>query len=86
MIIYDVWATDLTTGYGFSTMVAEDQANDDPDLHDWEKADKYLYDNFGLHDDNIHFFFEAGQVGNKDKVIADDFEYEIQGIHCMGDE
>lgn len=85
MIIYDVWATDLTTGYGFSTMVAEDQGSD-PDLPEWEDREDYLYDNFGLHDDDVHHYFNRGEVGDKDKVEADDFEYEIQGIHCMGDE
>lgn len=85
MIVYDVKATDLVNGYTINTLVAEDQ-NGDEDLHDWEKVDKYLYDNFGLREGDIHYFFEAGEVGNKDKVVADDFEYEILGIHCKDKE
>lgn len=85
MIVYDVKATDLVNGYTINTLVAEDQDGDE-DLHDWEKVDKYLYDNFGLREGDIRFFFEAGEVGNKDKVVADDFEYEILGIHCKDKE
>jgi hypothetical protein len=83
MIIYDVRAKDLSNGHEFDTLVAEDESAD-PDLPEWEDREDYLYDNFGLHDDDIHHYFNAGEIGDKDKIETDDFEYKIVGMRWKG--
>lgn len=83
MIVYDVIAKDKETGGTFNTLITEDEGEDEG-LRDWEKMDEYLRKNYGLRDDDIHYCFLAGEIGNKDKVETDEFEYKIVGMRWKG--
>lgn len=83
MIVYDVIAKDKETGGMFNTLITEDEDGDN-ELRNWEKMDEYLRINYGLRDDDIHYCFLAGEIGNKDKVETDEFEYKIIGMRWKG--
>lgn len=83
MIVYDVIAKDKKTGDTFSTLITEDEDSDN-ELQNWEKMDRYLLINYGLCTDDVHHCFLAGEIGKKDKVETDEFEYKIVGMRWKG--